>query len=98
MPTPTPSCEPTDLGCIPNDVMGFVSKFYGIGLGLIGGIALLFIIYGGYLILTSQGNPEQINKGKTNIVYAVIGLLLAIFGFVFIETIAKDILRIPGFG
>lgn len=92
------SCTQTDLGCIPDDVPGFVSKFYGIGLGLIGGVALLFILYGGYLILTSQGNPEQLNRGKTNITYAVIGLLLAIFGYVFIEVIAKDILKIPGFG
>lgn len=90
--------SPTDFGCIPNDPIGFVAKFYGIGLGFIGGVALLFIIYGGYLILTSQGNPEQLNKGRTNISYAVIGLLLAIFGFVFIELITKDILRIPGFG
>lgn len=90
--------SPTDFGCIPNDPIGFVARFYGIGLGLIGGVALLFIIYGGYLILTSQGNPDQLSKGKTNIMYAVIGLLLAIFGFVFIESITKDILRIPGFG
>ena len=87
----------TDLGCIPNDPIGFVAKFYSIGLGLIGGIALLFVIYGGYLILTSQGNPEQLNKGKTNILYAIIGVLLAVFGFVFIEVIAKDVLHIPGF-
>lgn len=90
--------SPTDLGCIPNDPIGFVSKFYGIGLGLIGGVAILFIIYGGYLILTSRGDPSQLNKGRTNITYAIIGLLLAILGFVFVQVITRDILRIPGFG
>lgn len=93
-----PNETPTDLGCIPNDPIGFVSKFYGLGLGLIGGLAVLFIIYGGYLILTSRGDPNQLNKGRTNITYAIVGLLLAIFGFVFIQIIAKDILKIPGFG
>ena len=87
----------TELGCIPNDPVGFVAKFYAIGLGLIGGVSLLYIIYGGYLILVSQGNPQKINDGKSYILYAIIGLLLAIFGYVFIQVIAIDILHIPGF-
>ncbi|PIP74724.1 MAG: hypothetical protein COW87_02430, partial [Candidatus Levybacteria bacterium CG22_combo_CG10-13_8_21_14_all_35_11] len=77
--------------------VGFVAKFYAIGLGLIGGVSLLYIIYGGYLILVSQGNPQKINDGKSYILYAIIGLLLAIFGYVFIQVIAIDILHIPGF-
>ncbi|MDO8657948.1 MAG: hypothetical protein Q7K55_04360 [Candidatus Levybacteria bacterium] len=94
-------CSPneisTDFGCIPDDPVGFVTRFYGIGLGFIGGVALLAIILGGYIILTSQGNPNQLNKGKSYILYAIIGLLLAIFGYVFIQVIAGDILHIPGF-
>lgn len=87
----------TGLGCVPTDPVGFVGKFYGIGLGMIGGIALLFIMYGGYVLLTSRGNPSQVHKGKTAIMYAIIGLLLAIFGYVFTQVITVDILHIPGF-
>jgi glucose uptake protein GlcU len=87
----------TDLGCLPNDPIGFVSKFYGIGLSLIGGVALLFIMYGGYVILISQGNPEKVNNGKSYIYYAIAGLLLAVFGYVFIQAVVVDILHIPGF-
>lgn len=97
-----PTCQtnetPTELGCLPNDPIGFVGTFYGWGLSIIGGVALLFIIYGGYLIVTCQGNPTQLRKGKSYVFYAIAGLLLAIFGYVFIEVIAKDILHIPGFG
>ncbi|MDP2649368.1 MAG: hypothetical protein Q8P10_00835 [bacterium] len=91
-------CVQTQVGCIPTDPVNFVAKFYSVGLGLIGGVALLFIIYGGYIILTSQGSPEQLRKGKIDIYYAIAGLLLAIFGFVFIQVIAKEVLHIPGFG
>lgn len=87
----------TQLGCIPNDPVGFVGKFYGIGLGLIGGVAILFIIFGGYTILMSQGNPDQLNKGKNYIYFSIAGLLLAVFGFVFVEVVLVDILQIPGF-
>lgn len=92
-----PSETATDLGCVPNDPMGFVTKFYGFGLGIIGGVAVLFTIYGGYIILTSQGDPVQLNKGKSYILYAIIGLLLVVFGYVFVQVVAVDILHIPGF-
>lgn len=83
--------------CVPNEPVAFVMKFYGVGLGIIGGVALLSIMYGGYLVLTSAGNPLMLNKGKSYIFYAIAGLLLAIFGFVFVEVIAKNIISIPGF-
>lgn len=87
----------TDLGCLPSDPVGFIQKFYGWGLSLIGLVGLLFLIYGGYHVLTSGGNPDKLQKGKEYIVYSIIGLLLAFFGFVFIQFIAGGVLRIPGF-
>lgn len=87
----------TDLGCLPSDPVGFIQKFYGWGLSLIGLVGLLFLIYGGYHVLASGGNPERLQKGKEYIVYAIVGLLLAFFGFVFIQFIAGGVLRIPGF-
>lgn len=91
------TCTDTDIGCIPNDPIQLASKLYSIGLGLIGGISALFIIYGGYIILTSQGDSAQLEKGKSYIYYAIAGLLLAIFGFVFVQVVAVNILHIPGF-
>lgn len=87
----------TDLGCIPSDPLGFVAKFYAMGLGLVGGIAVLFIMYGGYLIISSKGDPEVLRNGKSYIFYALAGLILAIFGYVFVQVVAVDILKIPGF-
>ncbi len=86
-----------DIACLPNTAAGFSSKFYGIGLGLIGGVSILFIILGGYFILTSGGDAGRLATGRSYITYAIIGLLLAIFGYIFISVIAVDILRIPGF-
>ncbi len=92
-----PSEIMTDFGCIPNDPVGFVEKFYGIGLGFIGMVALIFIIVGGYYIMTSQGDPSKLQIGKSYITYSIIGVLLAVFGFVFMQIISGDILQIPGF-
>jgi hypothetical protein len=88
----------TDFGCIPNNPVGFVQKFYGIGLGMIGGIGLLGILYSGYLILTSQGKPMQLEKGKRYLSSSITGVLLAAFAVFFIQVVAVDVLHIPGFG
>lgn len=87
----------TDFGCLPNDPIGFVQEFYPIGLSLVGGIALIALIAGGYTIMASHGEPQKVNIGKSYIFYAISGLLLAIFGYVFIEVVLSDILKIPGF-
>ncbi len=95
-------CDPikeiaTEVLCIPNEPGGFVSSVYSYGLMLIGGVALIFIVYGGYLIMSSQGEPEKIKLGKSYIISSIAGLLLALGGFVFYQTIAQNILKIPGF-
>ena len=87
----------TDFGCIPIDPVAFVGKFYGIGLSFIGALSLIFIVYGGYTILMSQGDPLKLQTGKSYLYYAIAGLLLAIFGYVFIQLLLVDILHIPGF-
>ena len=84
--------------CIPTDAPGFASKIYQLGLALIGFVAVIFLIFGGYNIMMSRGNVEQLERGKSYVFYAIAGVLLAIFGFVFIEIITGDILRLPGFG
>jgi len=73
----------TDFGCLPNDPIHFAEKFYGIGLGFVAAVALLALIYGGYVIMTSRGDPRRVSNGKSYIYYAISGLMLAIFGFVF---------------
>ncbi len=87
----------TDFGCFKNDPIGFVQQFYGIGLAFVGAVSLIAIIIGGYTIMTSQGDPQRVRSGKSWIFYAIGGLLLAIFGFVIIQTIAGGILKVPGF-
>lgn len=87
----------TELGCVPNNPVGATKLLYGVGLGLVGGVGLLFIIYGGYLILSSQGDPTQLRKGKSYITYSIIGIILAIAGFALYQIISVDVLHLPGF-
>lgn len=48
-------------------------------LGIVGSIALLMMIWGGFLWLTSMGNGEKVEKGKSTLIWATLGLVV-IFG------------------
>ena len=46
---------------------------------IVGALALLFFIYGGFTLILSRGNAEQTSKGIGIISAAVIGLVI-VFG------------------
>lgn len=87
----------TALGCIATDPQGFVSWLLGAVIGIAGGIVFLLILYGGFQILTSTGDPEKLTNGKEIIVSAIAGLLMIIFSVLLLKIIGVDILKIPGF-
>ncbi|MBI2611628.1 hypothetical protein HYW54_02660 [Candidatus Gottesmanbacteria bacterium] len=89
----------TAVGCVPTDVPNILKKFvWPFGLGMAGGVAFLYFLYGAFLILTSMGNPERINNGKEIMISSISGLLLIIFSIFILQVIGVQILRIPGFG
>lgn len=83
--------------CVSESPAGFAGAIYAIGLSIAGALAVLFFVYGAYVIMMSRGNPSDLQKGKSYIFYALAGLLLAIFGYVFAEIVFIDILQLPGF-
>ncbi len=45
---------------------------------VLGAVAVLFVVIGGLKYTISGGNPEEMGKAKNTIIYAVIGLVIAI--------------------
>lgn len=89
----------TAIGCInAMDAGGFVGELFKLSIGIAGGIAMLLILFGGFQVLTSAGNPEHLNAGKELIGSAITGLLMILFSTFLLKVIGVDILCIPGFG
>ncbi len=87
----------TAFGCIKTDPGVFVGEVLRIGIGVGGGIAFLLILFGGFQILTSAGNPEQLAAGRELVTSAITGLLLIIFSVFLLRLIGVNILGIPEF-
>jgi len=95
----------TFLGCLKGGAEGFgegagsvVQTLVNIIFSMVGGIAFLYLLYGSFVIATSQSNPEKLNYGKRVIYGAIIGLIFTLSSVFIVKLIASGILKIPGFG
>ena len=87
----------TAFGCITTDASSFVGEILRIGIGIGGGVAFLLILFGGFQILTSAGNPEQLTAGRELVSSAIAGLLVIILSIFLLRLVGVNILGIPGF-
>lgn len=106
-PTPLPGNQYTMLGCIQTNTGGFTSSgavasvaqpILNIIFSFASGIAFLYLLYGGYLILTSQADPERLDHGKRVVTGAIVGIIFTLSSVLIINLLANGVLRIPGFG
>lgn len=59
-------------------------------LGILGLIAVAFLIYAGILMVTAGGNDEQVTKARKIIMYAVAGIVIILLSYT-IVTFTTDI-------
>ena len=62
-------------------------------LGIVVSLAILFLIIGGLMYITSAGNEEQATKAKKVILYAILGLGIIVLSYSIITEL-KDILGV----
>ena len=56
-------------------------------LGFAGIIAILVIVYGGLLYLTSAGNEDQMEKGKKTLMWGILGLVIIGISYAIVKVI-----------
>ena len=54
-------------------------------LGIIGSIALIMFVYGGFLWLTSGGSPDKIKKGRDVVMWAGIGIIVILTSYILLK-------------
>jgi hypothetical protein len=85
----------TAIGCLSfSSETSLASSFIRWGIGIGGGIAILMIIYAGFIITTSSGDPKRLQGGKEILGAAIGGLILLIFSVFILRLIGVNILGI----
>ncbi len=67
----------------------FVKNIVNFALSFVGLICVVTVIYGGLLYVTSRGDEEQTGKAKKAIEYSVIGIVIILGSFAFVNTIMQ---------
>lgn len=87
----------TGIGCVPTEPTGLASYFILFAAWTTSGIAMLLLIYGGFKIITSSGDPKAVMEARETITSAIAGLLLIMFAVAILRIIGYNILGIPFF-
>ena len=71
------------------NVNGLIKVVINWMLGIAFGIAVLFLIIGGFWYVTSAGNEETAEKGKGTVINAIIGIVIIILSYVIINVVSN---------
>lgn len=58
-------------------------------IGFIAGLALVFVIIGGVRFVTAYGNEESIDKAKKQVIYGLVGLMLAVLSYTIVSIVTN---------
>ncbi len=71
----------SSIGLGTQDIRVTIARIIKIALGVLGIIATLIIIYGGYVWMTAAGNEQKVSTAKKILINGVIGLLIIILAY-----------------
>ncbi|MCK4539920.1 hypothetical protein KAU09_02070 [Candidatus Parcubacteria bacterium] len=76
----------------PNQLIGQIIN--GV-LGIVGSLALVMFIYGGFTWMLAAGSNEKVQKGKDILIWATLGLVVIFSAFAIVDFILRGITNTP---
>jgi amino acid transporter len=83
-------CDPsTGLRCNETSIPQIFRTIINWALGIAFGIAVIFLIIGGFRYITAGGNEESVEKGKSSVINALIGIVIIVLSYVIVNVVAN---------
>lgn len=80
-------------GASTKTVQAIIPKVIKVILFLVGVAAVVMIVIGGIRYSVSAGNEKMITAAKHTIIYAVVGLVVAILGYAIVNFVSNSLLK-----
>jgi hypothetical protein len=68
-----------------------IGKIINAALGIVGSLALLMFIYGGFTWMTAAGNEQSVTKGKDILIWATVGLIVIFSAYALVKFVFTGI-------
>lgn len=78
------------------DLVTIIGTIIKIGLGLLGIIFLVLVIYSGFLWMTAGGDDGQVTRAKQILINGVVGMVIVLFSYAITSFVINAILGLPG--
>lgn len=76
-----------------NDLMAQANAIINVVIGVIGFVAVAFIIFGGIQYTTSAGDPGKVKKAKDTILYGIIGLVVSMLAYAIVNFVLANVFK-----
>ena len=77
----------TGLGT--KDLRAGIMSIVNVLLGFLGIIAIVIVLYGGFVWMTSGGSPEKIKSARMTLVWAVLGMAVIFLSYAAVDFVLK---------
>jgi hypothetical protein len=78
-------------GLSKTDIRITIAKIIKTALGLLGTVALVLVVYAGFLWMTAGGNTEQIDKAKGVLSAAIVGLVIILSAYAITDFVINEL-------
>ncbi len=82
--------DPSVIGAVGKGTLGGnITTIINYFLGILGLIAVAFLIYAGVLMVTAGGNEEQVGKARKIIMYGVAGIVIILLSWTIVSFVTS---------
>lgn len=83
--------KPVQVAATPGSLILSFKTISNIIIFLVGAVSVIVIIYGGFLYVTSTGDAKRVESAKSTILYAVVGIVVAILAYALVNFVTTSL-------
>lgn len=83
-----------NIGLQASDPRAVAARIINVALGFLGIIAVVIVLYGGFMWMTAAGNEERISKAKQILSAGVIGLVIIVMAWAIASYVVTTLMNV----
>jgi hypothetical protein len=83
-----------NIGLTASDPRATAARLINVALGFLGIIAVVIVLYGGFMWMTAAGNEERITKAKQILTAGIIGLVIIIMAWAIASYVVGTLMEV----